>query len=310
MIKSKIILTTTSSFAKESPELFNFIKKKGFTVVLNPFERKLNEEELYDLLEKNRPVGLLAGTELISEKILKKADTYLRVISRIGVGWDNVDRETASHLGILVYRTSGVLSNSVAELTVGFIIAALRNICQNNCLMHEKKWYKSMGNLLCEKVVGIIGFGSIGKQVGKIIHAFGARIVYHDLKQDNTQWATFLSLSELLKQSDIITIHASGHKTLLNKEELEKCKQGVILINTARGGLIDEEILYQRLSDGKIGFACLDVFKKEPYEGDLASLDNVILTPHIGSYAKEARVAMEKMAVENLFIGFNKLGIS
>jgi len=307
---SKTVIATTSSFARESPEVLELIKNNGLKVVQNPWGRQLSEEELGELLKEYEPVGMLAGTEPITRSALEKAKGHLRVISRVGVGWDNVDRVFAEQLGIQVYRTAGVLTQAVAELTVGLILSALRSISSNDRLIRQGKWQKTMGGLLSDKVVGIIGFGNIGQRVGELVTAFGARVIYYDPQPTSVSWAQELSLSDLLTQAEIITIHAGGSEQILGKAELKKiCKQGVVLVNTARGGLVDEGALQDCLMEGKVNFACLDVFETEPYCGPLCSLENVILTPHIGSYAREARALMEQAAVENLIKGLNEAGV-
>ena len=304
------ILTTTSSFAGESQDAVKQLENNGLKLVLNPLGRKLNEEELVRLLEDFRPVGLLAGTEPITKLVLDKAKSYLKIISRVGVGWNNVDREAASQMGILVYRTPGVLTQAVAELTIGLILSALRYISSNDRLVRQGKWQKVMGGLLGGKTVGIIGFGNIGHRVGELVTAFGARVVYYDTQPIRVPWAQAVSLSDLLTKADIITIHASGDNKILGPEELQNIgKEGVILVNTARGGLIDEDALQDSLTEGSISCACLDVFEDEPYCGPLCSLENVILSPHIGSYAREARVLMERKAVENLLEGLHEVGV-
>jgi D-3-phosphoglycerate dehydrogenase len=307
---SKTVIATTSSFARESPEVLELIKNNGLTVVQNPWGRKLSEGELSKLLEEYEPVGMLAGTEPITRSILEKAKGHLRVISRVGVGWENVDRVFAEQLGIQVYRTAGVLTQAVAELTIGLMLSALRAISSNDRLIRQGKWQKTMGGLLSEKVVGIIGFGNIGQRVGELVTAFGARVIYYDPQPTSVPWAQEVSLSDLLAQAEIITIHAGGSEQILGKAELKKiCKPGVVLINTARGGLVDESVLQDCLMEGKVNFACLDVFETEPYCGPLCSLENVILTPHIGSYAREARALMERAAVENLIKGLHEVGM-
>ena len=304
------VLTTTSSFARESQDAVKQLENNGLKLVLNPLGRKLNEEELVRLLEDFRPVGLLAGTEPITKLVLDKAKSYLKIISRVGVGWNNVDREAAGQMGILVYRTPGVLTQAVAELTIGLILSALRYISSNDRLVRQGKWQKVMGALLGGKTVGIIGFGNIGHRVGELVTAFGARVVYYDTQPIRVPWAQAVSLSDLLTKADIITIHASGDNKILGPEELKKIgKEGVILVNTARGGLIDEGALQDCLTEGSISCACLDVFEDEPYCGPLCSLENVILSPHIGSYAREARVLMERKAVENLLEGLHEAGV-
>lgn len=297
------ILATTSSFGKGFPQVLKALQEKSFNIVVNPYGRKLTEEELRTLLQEHKPVGLLAGTELISRSTLEGAKEHLRVISRVGVGWDNVDRDAAESLGIKVYRTVGVLDQSVAELTIGLILAALRNILLQDKEIRAGIWKKRMGGLLQGKVLGVIGYGAIGQKVGELANAFGAKILYSDMCPKDNACATCVGKEEVLQKADIITIHADGTECILGQHELEKCKPGVILVNTARGGMVDEKALCKVLTSGQVACACLDVFDQEPYFGPLTGFENVILTPHIGSYAKEARIRMEEMAVENLLKG-------
>jgi len=303
----KNILCTTSSFGNYSPHIFKKLKSKGLNPVLNPFQRKLTPHELQELLLKHRPVALLAGTEEITGDVLHSAKDFLKVISRVGVGWDNVDHGTVSALGIKIYRTEGVLNNAVAELALGMMLSALRNIPLQDREIRTGKWQKYMGSMLNGKVVGVIGYGAIGQRVGELCHAFGAQIIYYDPVPKSVPYADSVSREDLISGSDIITIHADGSGSVLGKKELEMMHQGIILVNTARGGMIDEKALESALSSGKVACACLDVFEQEPYNGPLAHMDNVVLTAHIGSYAKEARVIMEEMAVENMLTG---LGVS
>jgi len=305
----KNILCTTSSFGKSALYVLGNLKNAGFNPVLNPYERKLSSDELSGLLQKYQPVGLLAGTEIINSKTLNESDRFLKVISRVGVGWDNVDRKAADKLGIKVFRTQGVLNNAVAELTLGLILSALRNISRQDREIRAGIWNKHMGTLLHEKTVGIIGFGANGKRVGELCHAFGCRVIYSDLHQKECAWGKFVSLDELLVQSDIITLHADGSTCMLGVREIARCRQEIVLINTARGGLIDEDALLSALRSGQVGYACLDVFDQEPYSGPLTQLENVIMTSHIGSYAQEARIRMEEMAVENMLSGLLGLGV-
>lgn len=298
------ILVTTSTFATFNPLLLDNLNLMGFRIVLNPFGRKINENELRTLLEENKPVGMLAGTEAITRSILETSKAYLRVISRVGVGWDNVDRTAAKEFGIAVCRTEGVLDQAVAELTIGLMLSALRSINSQDRQIRDGIWQKHMGGLLQGKAVGIIGFGAIGRRVGELAKAFGSKILYYDPVPKKVAWAQAVALSELLQNSDIISLHASGSDLILGEKEINSlCKKGVIIINMARGGLVDEKALSRALQSGQVEFACLDVFENEPYKGPLIELENVIFTPHIGSYAREARIDMEEMAVTNLLEG-------
>ena len=306
------ILSTTSTFADESPELIEAIERQDLVHIPNSRKRKLSSEEFIAVIREHQPVGILAGTELIGRTELDQARGHLRVISRVGVGWENIDREFAAAMNILVFRTPGVLTEAVAELTIGFMLAALRFIVSHDRLVRNAQWQKQMGSLLQGKVVGIIGFGDIGKRVGELVNAFGASVIINDVQSIGFPGVEFeqVNIGELLSRSDIITIHASGDQTIIGPNELGQIKKkGVVLINTARGDLIDEDALYESLLDGYIGYACLDVFTKEPYTGKLLTLENVLLTPHIGSYARESRKAMETMAVANLINGLKDAGV-
>lgn len=306
----KTILATTSSFAKGAPERLEPLHQAGLQVVANPWGRKLKEEELLHLLKEYTPIGLLAGTEPITRHILQEAGSYLRVISRVGAGWDNVDQEAAAELGIRVYRTPGVLTQAVAELTVGLMLSALRSIAHHDRLVRQGEWQKRMGGLLATKIVGLLGFGAIGKRVGELVRAFGARVLYYDPQPQEVAWARGVSLTDLLAESDIISLHASGKGQILGPKELHSlCKRGAILINTARGNLVDEAALHDCLAQGHLSYACLDVFQQEPYTGPLCNLDNVVLTCHVGSYAHEARQQMEEEAVDHLLQGLREVGV-
>ncbi len=307
---TRTVLATTSTFAKDFPEVIEPLQKADINLICNPYGRTISQAELNCLLEKYRPVGLLAGTEGIDRETLELSKAYLRVISRVGVGWDNIDREHARELGVKVYRTDGVLADSVAELTMGLILSAMRNICQHDQLLKQGKWQKQMGSLLKDKTIGIVGFGAIGRRVGELAKAFGCIVIFNDALQVNVDWADSVNMSELLERAHIITMHASGKDKIIDHEKLTRLgNKGVIIVNTARGDLIDEEALYTGLLDGRLGYACLDVFEKEPYEGPLCKLNNVILTPHVGSYAREARQLMERVAVEHLLAGLREAAV-
>lgn len=297
------ILCTTSSFGTSAPGVLEKLVNNNFKPVLNPFKRKLSADELKSLVIEYQPMGLLAGTEPVTHDVLESGKNCLKVVSRVGVGWDNVDKPAAARLGIQVFRTEGVLNDAVAELCLGLVLSALRKVTLHDRQLRSGIWQKHMGGLLKGKIFGILGFGSIGRRVGELCHAFGAHILYHDPVSKEVAWAEPVEKQVLISASHIISIHADGASALMGQTELDCCRQGVILINTARGGMIEEDALARALLSGRVGCACLDVFDQEPYAGSLAESDRVILTPHIGSYAVEARVAMEEMAVDNLLKG-------
>jgi D-3-phosphoglycerate dehydrogenase len=295
------IATTTTSFGKYDNEPLDLLRRNGFETVLNPYGRKVKKEEVFELCRG--VVGIIAGTELMDAEILEKL-TDLKVISRCGTGLDNIDLSAAKRLGIKVFNTPDAPTIAVAELTIGLILNLLRKINRMDFALRQDRWEKLMGNLLCGKTVGIIGFGRIGRKVAELLKHFGCKIKYYDTGiAVEGQDAERVELSELLKDSDIISIHVSTKEQVLGEDEIEQMKKGAWFVNVSRGGVVDESALYHALKDGRLAGAALDVFEQEPYKGKLRELDNVILTPHIGSYAKEARIKMEIEAAENLLKG-------
>ena len=296
------IFISTSSFGEYDTLPLKLLNDAGMNVQLNPYQRQLTQNECISLFKDIS--GLIAGTEALTAEVLKSA-RKLKVISRCGVGLDNVDLEVAGQRGIQVFNTPNGPTVAVAELTVSLILALLRYVPRSDKDIRTGNWQKRMGNLLQGKKVGIIGFGRIGEKVAELVQSFGAQVAYTDPAVDKSAYQR-LSLDELLAQSDIVSLHLSGGgkgTPLLNYRELRMMKQGSWLINCARGGVVSEADLYKVLQEGWLAGAALDVFDHEPYTGPLSKLDNVILTPHIGSYAVESRVTMEVEAVRNLLKG-------
>lgn len=301
MIKIPEIFISTTTYGEYDITPVKTLEEKGFKVKTNPYGRKLTCKEVVELAAD--AVGIIAGTESLDKAILEKLPV-LKVLSRCGTGLDNVDLETANRLGIKVFSTPDAPSLAVAELTIGLMLDLLRKVSQMDREFRDGKWRKRMGNLLCGKKVGIKGFGRIGKKVAELLMPFGCEMAYADpIVDDGLLGLRRLSLEDLLKWADIITIHIGVKERLIGEKELQLMKKGAWLINTSRGGVVDEGALCEALENRHLAGAALDVFEQEPYAGPLRELDNVILTPHIGSYAKEARIKMEIQAVENLLKG-------
>ena len=295
------VFVSTSSFAKDDNRPFDMLKEAGLEVSLNPYGRKLFEDEIRGFLHDID--YLIAGTEPLTQRVLESAKR-LKVISRCGTGLDNVDIKAADKLGIKVYNTPYGPTQSVAELTIGLMLDMLRHISKMDRDIRSGLWKKYTGNLLSEKKVGIIGFGKVGQKVAELLMPFGCEIVCYDIRMEDKELKIKIaSLDEILRTSDIISIHVSSKGQIIGKEEFKKIKKGAWIINVSRGGVIDESELYKALKKGHLSGAALDVFEQEPYAGPLKELDNVILTPHIGSYAKEGRINMEIDAVKNLLDG-------
>jgi D-3-phosphoglycerate dehydrogenase len=302
----KKILISTSTFGVYDHQPVERLREAGYEVDLNPYKRKLTDEECLACYRDK--IGVIAGTEVISRDLLRQAD-HLKIISRCGTGMDNVDIQAAKDQGIQVVNTPDGPTLAVAELTLGLVLCLLRRVHEMDRELRKGTWQKKMGNLLADKSVGIIGYGKIGQNVGELLGKIGCRIFFYDLKiRECNHGYKFLPFEEILKQSEIICLHVSGNfagKPLVGKKEIGAMKPGAWLINCSRGGVVDEAALHHALRSNHLAGAAIDVFESEPYNGRLKELSNVILTPHIGSYAKEARIAMEMQAVENLIKGLN-----
>jgi len=304
MVTLKKIAVTTTTFGKYDRRPLDLLEKKGFEIKLNPYGRKPEKQETFEICKDS--TGIIAGTETLDCELIKKLKN-LKVISRCGAGIDNVDQNAARKRGIKIFNTPDAPTLAVAELTVGLILNLLRRITYMHIVLKGKKWKKSMGSLLYKKKVGIIGFGRIGGKVAGLLKPFGCEIAYAD-SYIEAGFAKLrrLSLRELLGWADIVSLHASGGQKILGKKEIKAMKKGAWLVNTSRGGTVDEDELYKALKEGYLSGAAIDVFEREPYAGPLNKLNNIILTPHIGSYTRESRVEMERQAVLNLLKGLEE----
>lgn len=301
---SKLIPINTSSFAEFNQEPFNLLVQYGFTPVLNPYRRNLKRHEVIELCSD--AIGIIAGTEPLDAEILEKLPR-LKVISRCGAGISNVDLVEAQRRGVQVCNTPDAPTQAVAELTLGLMLDMLRRISVMNDLLHRGDWTKCMGSLLSGKKIGIVGYGRIGVAVANLTRAFGCDVAYCDPFVAPLGTDTSLSLECLLKWADIVSLHVSSTETLIGNEQIRWMRTGSWLVNVSRGECVDEAALCAALADGHLAGAALDVYSREPYSGPLMEFDSVVMTPHIGSYARESRILMETESVRNLLIGLGIL---
>lgn len=301
----KTVAVTTSSFAVFSEEPLRLLRERGLEIKKNPHGRALDEAEAKEFLAGC--VGVVAGTEPLTETVFA-ALPGLRAVSRCGVGLDSVDMAAATRHNVLVANTPDAPTTAVAELTLGLTLALLRHICELDRDIRAGKWKKRMGTLLCGKKTGIVGLGRIGRAVRERFDALGAQTAYADPFVSDAPGR--MELEALLGWADIVTLHLPKTRegVLLDARRLGLLRPDAYLINCARGGLVDEQALAAALEAGRLAGAAVDVFAREPYEGPLAALANVILTPHVGSYAREARVRMETDAARNLVALLEKQG--
>ncbi len=302
----KRILVSTSTFSEKQ-------LLKSFDVLYNPYGRKLSEAEVLGLLCDFHPEGMIAGVEPLTDKVLTSAKE-LKVISRCGVGLDSVDLESAAKLGIKVFITPDAPVPSVAEMALALMFALLRNIPSSDMQMRNGNWIKKNGSLLHGKTVGIIGCGRIGSYLATLLEVFGCTIIGYDPEIEAHPVCRMVPIDELYTSADIISLHlplTSGTRNIVDIHAFRKMKKSALLINTARGGIINEDDLYIALKDGLIAGAALDVFSQEPYHGKLMELgEKIVLSPHQASSALESRIRMEEEAVKNLLehIGENHEG--
>jgi phosphoglycerate dehydrogenase-like enzyme len=248
--------------------------------------------------------GIIVGLEKITAELLDKLPD-LRIVAKYGVGLDNIDINACRDRNVAIGWTGGVNKRSVAEMTLGFMLALCRNLYSTSNELKELVWNKSGGIQLSGKTIGIIGFGNIGKEVHKLLKPFNCRILVNDIVQlaDADDYSV-VQKDKLFRESDIVTIHTpftAQTNNLINLEAFKKMKPSSFLINTARGGIINEADLYFALKEKLIAGAALDVYEQEPpVNRELLSLPQLICTPHTGGNAVEAVLAMGESAIDHL----------
>ena len=289
-----------------SKEAMEILEKNGYILELNPFDRTMTEDELIERIKGAS--ALVAGSDKVTKRVLEAGSPTLKIVAKQGVGYNTIDIEAAKELGIAVTITPGAKSKSVADLTMGLILNAARNISGMDRAIRNNEWYRYTGCELNNKIIGIVGMGHIGGEVAKRAYAFGMKILAYDIypRQDFIEKynVTYVSLEKLFKQSDVITLHAPAIKAtenMINRDSLNLMKSTAILVNAARGELINEEDLYEALKNKKIGFAALDVYKNEPLKNSkLTELENIVFTAHAGAYTKSAIIGAGVIASEEI----------
>lgn len=301
------IYISSRSFGVHTEEAIELLKSVG-NVERNLTGKPLPEEELKRIIKDID--ALIVGIDNVTSDVLDHAER-LKVIANYGVGLDNIDLEAATERGISVVYSPRANSDSVADFTMGLILALLRKIIVAHVSAKIGKFRsrKFIGVELRDKIIGIVGFGQIGSRVAQRAIGFGMKILTYDPYVSEEILTKFnakkVSFEELLKNSDIVTIHVpltEETKDLIGERELKLMKKNAILVNTARGGIVDENALYKALKEGWIAGAAVDVYEKEPPGKDfpLFELENVILTPHIGFYTIEAVRRMDMMIARDV----------
>ncbi|MBZ0276333.1 MAG: phosphoglycerate dehydrogenase, partial [Anaerolineae bacterium] len=280
------ILVTTRSFRKMDGPHQQILLDAGYELVNSPLDRPLTAPELARLIPGID--AAILGVDDVGAEVFEQADR-LRVVSRYGIGVDRVDLAAATAKGVVVTNTPGGNTNAVAELALGFMLALARNIPRQDRQIRREDWSLLKGVELAGKTLGLLGMGRIGQRVAELGNAFGMKILFYDPYPPAEAFlekigAQLISLEAVLTQSDFLSLHlplTPDTRNLLDAAALAMMKKGAFLINTARGGLVDETALVKVLQAGTIGGAAFDAFEEEPAKGNpLLELENFISTPH------------------------------
>lgn len=305
-LKQCRVLVTPTSYGRDDPRLRDELEVMVGEVIYNPTSRPLSSEELVELLPGCH--GYIAGLDTIDRAALEAAD-QLKIIARYGAGVDRVDVEAAKENGIIVTNTPGANTVSVAELAIGLMLAVARNIPQANIATKNGEWPRLKGLSLEGMVVGLVGFGAIGRAVASRLQGFDCTLVAYDPFPNEAAAqslnVTLRPLAEVLQLADVVSLHLPAKvetRGLVNAEFLGQMKAGSMLINTARGEIINETDLLAALESNHLRGAGLDAFVSEPPSADnpLLQLPQVIATPHTGAHTNGATNGMGWGALHNL----------
>ena len=300
----QVVVTPRSMTAPPHPALEK-LRQAGYEVLMPTPGEQPTETQLVAALQNAE--GYLAGVEKVSRTVLEAAPR-LRAISRNGVGIDNVDMTAAGDRGIQVLRAEGVNARGVAELTLGHMLAACRRIDFHSQTLRNHAWQRRKGVELKGRTAGIVGCGRIGRMVVEICLALGMTVRAYDPYADSAYRPggdfAFVDLAELLRASDVISLHApvpDDGRPIIDRAAFAEMKPGVIIVNTARFELLDPEALRASLDNGTVAVLTLDAFQSEPPpDWSLIDHQNVIATPHIGSFTQESVDRVSEVAIDNL----------
>jgi phosphoglycerate dehydrogenase-like enzyme len=278
----------------------------GYRMHVHTVPRPLTEDEVAAFMPGVR--GWVCGTDRFTRKALQHGDK-LEILARSGVGYDAIDTAACDELGIAVATTPGANNLAVAEFALGMVFALSRQFVWSDIVTRRKKWERALinGTSPFGKTLGIVGFNNIGQTLARITAPLGLKIIYNDILGDfapKELGATYVDFDELIRTSDFVSLHVPltpKTKNLISTRELEMMKDSAYLINTSRGGIVDEAALYKGLKANLIAGAALDVFDQEPINVDnpLFELENLVMTPHMAGVSTEAKAAMLRMAIDN-----------
>lgn len=310
---SKKIVITPRGFAKCGLENAKIIRDAGFDLVYNDTGLAYTKEEFYEIT--NDADGVVVGVELIDRDYIDK-HPKLKAVVKFGVGTDNIDVEYCKEKGIFVGRTVGSNARSVAETAISFVIADSKNLFEGISNTREQGWAKMTGYEILGKTIGIVGFGAIGRKVAQMAGGLGMKVIVYDAYGIDRAVADSLNaeivdMNKIIEESDFISLHVPLTKeteNMISAKELGQMKSNAVLINTARGGVVNEADLFEALKNKVIKAAYFDVFSSEPPKKDepLLTLPNFYLTPHIASRSEEAEKNTADMSTQVIIEALSK----
>jgi len=301
----KKVLVTSRSFGNISDEPYEILREAGLEVTKTGLD--------FDQAEFERTISdydaLIIGAHPFPPEVLERCDK-LQIICKHGVGLDNIPLEKAKEKDVAVCNAPGTNSNAVADLAFGMMLDLARKISLADKKVHQGEWKTVIGVDVCNKVLGLLGFGAIAKNVARRAKGFGMKVLAYDpyvtcLPEEFASYVTLCSCDEVIKNSDFISLHlplTEETRDMIAAKELSGMRKGAFLVNTSRGGIVNEKDLYEAVKSGHLGGTAMDVSVVEPMAADnpLRELDNVIITPHIGMYSIEALGAVSVLCAQNV----------
>lgn len=302
------VLVTTEDFKQDYTECIKTARERGVECVWKPLPKGYQDTEGLIALASGYD-AVIAGGECWSAGAITALAGKLKVISRAGIGYDKIDLDAADRAGVYVTNTPGSFSNAVAEGALALMLAAVKNVVQFDAEVRKGVWEPFLGNEIKGRTVGFLGFGSIAQRLAELLMPFEVRMLAFDTRPDlraaEKYQVKYMDMDEVFREADILSLHMPLNrqtKGILNDRSFGEMKDGVVLVNTARGGLIEEAALIRALESGKVGAAGLDVFETEPVKRDnpLLRMRNVVIYPHATSLTHEAYKVTFNMAVDNI----------
>lgn len=301
----KKVLITSRSFGQIGDASLNILREAGLEIT--NMGADFDPERFSAIIPEFD--ALIIGAHDFSEADMERCPN-LKIICKHGAGLDNIHLEKAKELGIAVCNAPGTNSNAVADLTFGLMLGVARKICSASQAVRQGVWQRAIGEDVCGKTLGLLGFGAVAKNVARRAKGFGMQVLAYDpyvtaVPEEFTDFVRLCELDEVISGCDFLSIHiplTEQTRNLISAEALGKMKLGAYLINTARGGIVDEQALYEALKAGHLHGAAMDVVATEPMPADhpLLSLDNVVVTPHMAMYSREAIDAVSLICARNV----------